>query len=75
MEFKNIIKEKLKIKTKEKNKNKLEGIFEEKDFLSPSYINLTNPKYIEIDNLYYSNLIITNYYHEQNDLLLKTILD
>ena len=75
MEIKNIIKEKLKIKTKEKNKNKLEGIFTEKDFLSPSYINLTNPKYIEIDNLYYSNLIITNYYHEQNDLLLKTILD
>ena len=71
MELKNIIKQ--KIKTKEKNK--LQGIFTEKDFLSPSYINLTNPKYIEIDNLYYSNLIITNYYHEQNDLLLKTILD
>jgi len=73
VEIKNIIKEKLK--AKEKSKNKLQGIFTEKDFLSPSYINLTNPKYIEIDNLYYSNLIITNYYHEQNDLLLKTILD
>ena len=36
---------------------------------------MSNPKYIEIDNLFYSNLIITNYYHEQNDLLLKTILD
>ena len=73
MELKNIITEKLK--TKEKNKNNLQGIFTEKDFLSPSYINLNNPKFIEIDNLYYSNLIITNYYHEQNDLLLKTILD
>ena len=73
MELKNVIKEKLK--TKEKNKKNLKGIFTEKDFLSPSYINLTNPKFIEIDNLYYSNLIITNYYHEQNDLLLKTILD
>ena len=62
-------------KQKEKNKNKLDGIFTQKDFLSPSYINLSNPKYIEIDNLFYSNLIITNYYHEQNDLLLKTILD
>ncbi len=62
-------------KQKEKNKNKIDGIFTEKDFLSPSYINLSNPKYIEIDNLFYSNLIITNYYHEQNDLLLKTILD
>ncbi len=56
-------------------KEKIEGIFTQKDFLSPSYINLSNPKYIEIDNLFYSNLIITNYYHEQNDLLLKTILD
>lgn len=74
MIIKNKIKEKLKSKEKN-NKIKIEGIFTQKDFLSPSYINLTNPKYIEIDNLYYSNLIITNYYHEQNDLLLKTILD
>ncbi len=73
MKIKNILKEKFKIK--ENNKNKLDGIFTEKDFLSPSYINLSNPKYIEIDHLFYSNLIITNYYHEQNDLLLKTILD
>ena len=60
---------------KEKNKNEIKGIFNKKDLISPSYINLNNPKYIEIDNLYYSNLIITNYYHEQNDLLLKSILD
>ena len=66
---------KIKIKNKIKEKNNLEGIFTKKDYLSPSYINLSNPKYIEIDNLFYSNLIITNYYHEQNDLLLKTILD
>ena len=60
---------------KEKNKNEIKGIFNKKDLISPSYINLNNPKYIEIDNIYYSNLIITNYYHEQNDLLLKSILD
>lgn len=60
---------------KEKNKNEIKGIFNKKDLISPSYINLNNSKYIEIDNLYYSNLIITNYYHEQNDLLLKSILD
>ena len=63
------------LKIKEKNNNKIDGIFSVKDLLSPSYINLSNPKYIEIDNLFYSNLIITNYYHEQTDLLLKTILD
>ncbi len=73
MQLKNFIIE--KENKKEKNQNKLEGTFKQKDFLSPSYINLSNPKYIEIDNLFYSNLIITNYYHEQNDLLLKTILD
>ena len=71
MQLKNFIIE----KGKQKEQNILEGTFTQKDFLSPSYINLSNPKYIEIDNLFYSNLIITNYYHEQNDLLLKTILD
>ena len=72
--IKKIIKNKI-INNLKNNKNKLEGIFTDKDYLSPSYINLKNPKYIEIDNLYYSNLIITNYYHEQTDLLLKNILD
>ena len=69
-----IIKEKL-LKTKEKEEKKIEGIFSEKDFISPSYIDVTNPKYLEIDNLYYSTLLITNYYHEQTDLLLKSIID
>ena len=73
--IKELIENKIKNNLKIKEKNKLDGIFSEKDFLSPSYINLSNPKYIEIDNLFYSNLIITNYYHEQTDLLLKTILD
>ena len=67
--------EKFLNKIKDKEKIYLEGSFNEKDLISPSYINLNNPKYIEIDNLFYSNLIITNYYHEQNDLLLKSIID
>ena len=52
-----------------------EGIFSQKDFLSPSYINISNPKYFEVDNNYYSTLIITNYFREQNDLILKSIID
>ena len=52
-----------------------EGIFTYKDFLSPSYINLSNPKYIEIDNLYYSSILIINYYREQSDIILKSIID
>ncbi len=53
----------------------LEGVYTNKDYLSPSYINLSNPKYIEIDNTFYSTLIITNYFREQTDLILKSIID
>ena len=45
------------------------------DYISPSYINLTNPKYIEIDNMYYSTLLVVNYYKEQTELILKSIID
>ena len=34
-----------------------------------------NPKYIEIDNVYYSTLIIINYNREQTELILKDIID
>lgn len=43
--------------------------------ISPTYINLRNPKHIEIDEMYYSSILITNYYREQTDLILKTIID
>ena len=51
------------------------GTIKKEDEISPSYINLNNPKYIEIDNMYYSGLIITNYYREYNDILFKNIID
>ena len=57
------------------NLNFLEGIFSDNDYLSPSYINLNNPKYIEIDNIYYSSILIINYFREQSDLILKSIID
>ena len=55
--------------------NKIDGIFTQKDEISPAYISLENPKFIEIDNIYYSGLIIVNYYREYNDLILRKILD
>lgn len=66
-----------KIKFKINKKNKKNNIYEfsEKDKIAPAYINLNNPKYIEIDNLYYSGIIIINYYREYNNLILKRILD
>ena len=60
------------------NINKLEflnGTFSERDFLSPSFINNSNPKYLEIDNIYYSSLLVINYYREQTELILKSIID
>ena len=41
------------INKKEKNEIK-EGFFDEKDFISPSYINLNNPRFLEIDDYFYS---------------------
>ena len=52
-----------------------EGCYTNKDLISPSYINLKNPKYIEINNFYYSGLIISNYYRNYDDLILKKILE
>ena len=75
----NLKKIKEQIKSKKNNeKNRiqfLEGVYTNKDYLSPSYINLSNPKYIEIDHTFYSSLIITNYFREQTDLILKSIID
>lgn len=36
---------------------------------------MMNPKYLEIDNVFYSTLIIINYNREQDDLILKDVVD
>lgn len=36
---------------------------------------MQNPKYLEIDNLFYSSLLVVNYYREQTDLLLKNLIE
>ncbi len=51
------------------------GSFSYKDYISGSYINNKNPRYLEINNTYYSSLIIVNYYREYNDLILKNLLE
>lgn len=79
MEAKEINSIKIIKKYFEKNKKiKLEfmdGVAESSDYFLPTYINLKNPKYIEIDDMYYSSILITNYYREQTDLILKSIID
>lgn len=51
------------------------GIFTKRDYLSPSYVNLNNPKYIEIDGMYYSSLLIVNYNRENDDLIFKSLVN
>ncbi len=65
----------IKIKENKKINHFINGIFSKKDSISPAYINMQNPKYFEVDNLYYSSLIVVNYYREQTDLLLKNLIE
>lgn len=51
------------------------GNFKEIDYISPSYINKKNPKYIDIDGIKYSGILIVNYNRENNELILKNLLD
>ena len=70
--------EKIRLKRGETEAKKLlflKGVVSFKDQISPSYICTKNPKYFEIDNTYYSTLIISNYSREQKNLLLKAIID
>ena len=66
---------KIKNNNNQNNLDFYKGIRNLQDEIAPSYININNPKYIEIDNMYYSGLIVVNYYREQNELLLKNILE
>ena len=68
--MKNFLKKKIK-----KINNIFNGIIENNDIFSPTYINIENPKYIEIDNIYYSGLIIVNYYKEQSEIILKNLIE
>ena len=60
---------------KEIKDNFFEGAVDRKDEISPAYINMQNPKYLEIDNLYYGGLIVVDYYREQTDIILKTLIE
>ena len=60
---------------KEINDNFFEGARDEKDKIAPAYVNMQNPKYLEIDNLYYSGLIVVDYYREQTDIILKSLIE
>lgn len=52
-----------------------DGTFELKDNLAPSYINNSNPKYIEIDGKFYAGLLIVDYYREYNEIIFRNIIN
>ena len=72
-----MLKDKIKNKfnKKEIKDNFFEGTVNRKDNISPAYINMQNPKYLEIDNLYYGGLIVVDYYREQTDIILKSLIE
>lgn len=59
----------------QKNKNIYLGSTDIKNEIYPAYINMQNPKYVEIDNLFYTGLIAVDYYREQTDLILKNLIE
>ena len=73
--FKNKIKNKFKNKKNEFSWELYEGAIKEDDEISPTYINLNNPKYIEINEIYYSGIIINNYNREYEELILKNLIN
>ena len=66
---------KIKKEKQRKNFDLIKGSITPKDLISPAYINMQNPKYLEIDNLFYSGLIIVNYYREQSEIILKSLIE
>ena len=44
-----------------KIENFLKGTVNAKDKLAPSHINLTNPKYVEMNGKYYAGLLVVDY--------------
>jgi len=55
--------------------NKIKGAIYLEDKIAPAYINTKNPKWIEIDNLFYSGLIVVNYNREFQDIILKNLIE
>lgn len=44
------------------------------DKICSSYIDFNNPKYVEIDEIYYASLLVINYAREMEALFLNKIL-
>ncbi len=52
-----------------------QGYIELKDKISPNYIDITNPRYLNLEEKYYSGLFVVDYAREQTSLLLEKLID
>ena len=55
--------------------NFLDGSIKFKDKLAPSYIDTTNPRFLEIDNFFYAGILVIDYYREYNEIIFKNLIN
>ncbi len=53
----------------------LKGVFSKKDEIAPSFISISKPKYLEVDNMYYAGLIVVDYNRENSEIIFKNIIN
>ncbi len=53
----------------------LDGSINFKDRLAPSYIDTTNPRFLEIDNFFYAGILVIDYYREYNEIIFKNLIN
>ena len=55
--------------------NFLSGANTFKDNLAPAYINISNPRYLEMDDKYYAVILVIDYYREYSELIFKNLIN
>ena len=53
----------------------LKGAFSIKDRLSPTSVDNTNPRFLMIDDMYYSGIILVDYYREYDEIIFKNLMN
>lgn len=59
----------------EKIENFLKGTISTKDKLAPSFMNFTNPQFVEIDGKFYAGLLIVDYYREYSEIVFRNLIN
>ena len=54
--------------------NFLDGIIDFKDRIAPAYVDNRNHKFLEIDGIFYSGIIVVDYNREYSDIIFKNLI-